>query len=109
MPTIDVTGYETIQVPNGDASLSEEEYATELQRVLEGHATVETVEEDRTLRDGDWAEIEFRGEVRDLAQTVDENGVASAAEQEPIRGEDVLIEIGGKNTLPAFSEGLRGA
>jgi trigger factor len=28
--------------------------------------------------------------------------------QEPITGDDVLIEIGGKNTLPAFNEALRG-
>ena len=31
----------------------------ELNRVLEGHATVETVEEDRALVDGDWADIAF--------------------------------------------------
>ena len=109
MPTIDVTGYDAIQVPRADASLTDDEYTTELNRVLEGYATVETVEEDRPLGDGDWAEIEFRGEIQDLAQTVSESGVTGAAEQEPIRGEDVLIEIGGKNTLPAFTEGLRGA
>jgi trigger factor len=66
------------------------------------------VEEDRALVDGDWAEIQFRGEVQDLAQTVTEEGVANASKSEPITGEDVLIEIGGKNTLPAFNEALRG-
>ena len=64
MPAIDVQGYESLRVAKPDATLTEEEYAAELNRVLESHATVETVEEDRALADGDWAEIEFHGEVR---------------------------------------------
>lgn len=109
MPVIDVTGYEAIRVPRGDNAISEDEYTTELDRVLESYATVETVEEDRPLQDGDWAEIEYRGDVRDLAQTVGDEGSTGGSESEPIRGDDVMIEIGGKNTLPAFTEGLRGA
>jgi trigger factor len=77
--------------------------------VLESHATVEPVEEDRALVDGDWAEIEFKGQIKDLAQTVTEDGVENATQTQPITGEDVLVEIGGKNTLPAFNEALRGA
>ena len=88
--------------------MTSEEYASELNRVLEGHATVETVEEDRPLADGDWAEINFIGEVKELAQTVGEEGLEAAGKSEPITGEDVLIEIGGANTLPAFTEALRG-
>ena len=62
------------------------------------------------LVDGDWAEIEFKGEIKDLAQTVTEDGLESTTpKEEPIVGNDVLIEIGGKNTLPAFNAALRGA
>ena len=109
MPAVDLTGYDQVEVSRPETGLTEQEYAAELDRVLERYATVETVEEDRALVDGDWAEIEFRGEVQELAQTVGEDGVSNATAQEPIRGEDVLIEIGGKNTLPAFTDGLRGA
>ncbi len=108
VPTIDVTGYETIHAARPDSALTNEEYEAELTRALDSHATVEPVEEDRALADGDWAEIQFRGEVKDLAQTVTEDGVQNASTQPPITGEDVLIEIGGKNTLPAFNEALRG-
>src|SRR6185437_2374159 len=69
--------------------------------------TVEPVEEDRPLAQGDWAEIEFKGEVKDLAQTVTKEGAAETPQ--PVTGEDVLVEIGGKNTLPAFTEALQGA
>jgi trigger factor len=108
-PVIDVTGYESVRVAKPDAALTDDEYAAELNRVLDNHATVEPVEEDRALVDGDWAEIQFRGEVKDLAQTVTEEGVQNASTQAPITGEDVLIEIGGTNTLAAFNEALRGA
>ena len=108
-PEIDITGYDSVRVSKPDAALTDDEYAAELNRVLDSHATVEPVEEDRTLVDGDWAEIQFRGEVKDLAQTVTEEGVQNASTQAPITGEDVLIEIGGKNTLAAFNDALRGA
>jgi trigger factor len=108
LPEIDLTGYDSIRVQRPDAALSDEEYDAELQGVLEHHATVEQIDEDRPLADGDWAEISFTGKVQELAQTVGEDGLESKTEAQPITGEDVLLELGGKNTLPAFTEGLRG-
>jgi trigger factor len=108
-PEINISGYESVSVARPDVTLTEDEYQAELARVLDSHATVEPVEEERALVDGDWAEIQFKGEVKDLAQTVTEAGVENASKHEPITGEDVLVEIGGKNTLPAFNEALRGA
>jgi trigger factor len=108
-PEFDVAGYDSVKVTKPEADLTNDEYDAELNRVLDSHATVEPVDEDRALVDGDWAEIEFRGEVQDLAQTVTEEGVANASKTEPITGEDVLVEVGGKNTLPAFNEALRGS
>ncbi len=107
-PEFDVAGYDSVNVAKPEVSLTNDEFDAELNRVLDSHATVEPVDEDRALVDGDWTEIQFRGEVQDLAQTVTEEGVANASKSEPITGEDVLIEIGGKNTLPAFNEALRG-
>jgi trigger factor len=110
MPEFDVTGYETVKVEKPSVALTDEEFDAELSHVMDSQATVEPVEEDRALVEGDWAEIQFRGDIKPLAQTVTEEGVASTEPTpEPITGEDVLIEIGGKNTLPAFNEALRGA
>ncbi|HMG02484.1 MAG TPA: trigger factor [Edaphobacter sp.] len=107
-PEIKLDGYDSVKIARPEVALTEDEYQAELSRVLDSHATVETVEEDRPLADGDWAEIQFKGEVKDLAQTVTEEGVENTSNKEPITGEDVLVEIGGKNTLPAFTEALRG-
>jgi trigger factor len=110
LPEFDVTGYDTVRVEKPKVELTDEEFESELTRLLESHATVEPVDEDRALAEGDWAEIQFRGEIKPLAQTVTEEGVTSVEPPAaPVTGEDVLIEIGGKNTLPAFNDALRGA
>jgi len=108
-PEFDVTGYDSVRVTKPETELTNDEYESELARVLDSHSTVEPVDEDRALVDGDWAEIQFRGEVKDLAQTVTEEGMTNASSSQPITGEDVLIEVGGKNTLAAFNDALRGA
>jgi trigger factor len=109
LPEFDVAGYDAVHVEKPKTDLTEDEYESELGRMLDSLATVETVEEERPLNEGDWAEIQFSGEIKPLAQTVTEEGVTSAEPAlAPITGEDVLIEIGGKNTLPAFNEALRG-
>jgi trigger factor len=110
LPEFDIAGYETARVEKPQTELTEEEYEAELGYVLDSQATVETVEEERALVEGDWAEIQFRGEIKPLAQTVTEEGVTSTSPaEEPISGDDVLIEIGGKNTLAAFNDALRGS
>jgi trigger factor len=107
MPEINIDGYDSIKAERPDSTLTEDEYQSELANVLDHHATVEPVEEDRPLTDGDWAEIGFKGQLQELAQVVGEE-TAPKPENE-ITGEDVLIEVGGKNTLQAFNEALRGA
>jgi trigger factor len=109
VPDVNIDGYDAISVQRPDSAVAEDEYQAELDAVLDHHATVEPVEEDRPLAEGDWAEINFIGNIQDLAQTVTEEGVENKTEQPPLTGEDVLIEIGGRNTLTAFTESLRGA
>jgi trigger factor len=108
LPEFEVAGYDTVKVEKPQVELTQEEFESELGRLMDSQATVEPVDEDRPLMDGDWADIEFRGEIKPLAQTVTEEGVTSVSPEAPITGEDVLIEIGGKNTLPAFNDALRG-
>jgi trigger factor len=109
LPDVNIDGYDAITVQRPDAAVTDEEYQAELDAVLDHHATVEPVEEDRPLADGDWAEISFKGNVQDLAQTVTEEGVENKTAQPELTGEDALLEIGGKHTVQAFTEALRGA
>jgi trigger factor len=69
----------------------------EIEQLRESRATIEPVEEDRALVDGDWAEITYKGQIE---------GETEAA---PVAGENTLVEIGGKDTVEAFTTALRGA
>ncbi len=109
LPEINIDGYDSIQVQRPDAALRDEEYDAELNAVLDHHATIDPVEEERPLVDGDWAEISYKGEVKDVAQTVTEEGAQNTTEQPEIKGDDFLFEVGGKNSLQAFTDALRGA
>jgi trigger factor len=108
LPEFDVAGYDSVKVEKPNVELTDEEFEAELGFVMDRQATVEAVEEDRALVEGDWAEIRFKGEIKPLVETVTEDGVAAAVEP-PVTGDDVLIEIGGKNTIPAFNDALRGS
>ncbi len=108
LPEIDLSGYDAVTVEKPHVAVDESEYDAELDRLLDSHATVETVEEDRALQDGDWAEISFKGTRQNPAETVTEGEPPAAAPEQEVNGEDVLVEVGGKNTLPAFNEALRG-
>ena len=115
LPTIEIEGYDSISVQRPDATVTDEEFQAELGALLDQHATVEAVEEQRALADGDWAEISFQGQMHpdvkaDGAEAADAEPEEEAAqtEQPEIKGDDILLEVGGKNTLPAFSDALRG-
>ena len=99
LPEFSIAGYQQIKVAKPDTTLTEEEFNTELDRVRDSRSTMEPVSEDRPLALGDWAQISFRGDVKDEA-------VEGA---QPIEGQDVVVEIGGKHTLPSFNEALIGS
>ncbi len=105
MPQIDIAGYQDVKVDRPDVTVTDEEFEAEVERARDSRSTMEPVTEERALAEGDWAQITFKGVVKPL-----EEGAADPHPvDEPIEGADVTIEVGGKNTLPAFSEALRGA
>jgi trigger factor len=104
MPEINLDGYTDIKVEREPGTLTDEEFEAELERVRDSRSTMEPVTEDRELADGDFAQITFKGEVTGGETESSPNPI-----DEPIAGQDVQLEVGGKNTLPAFNDALRGA
>lgn len=97
IPDFSIEGYKDVTVEKPSADITEEEVNQELAQLRESRAQVEPVEEDRALVDGDWAQITYKGLI------------AEEADAPPVAGEDTLVEIGGKDTVEAFSSVLRGA
>jgi trigger factor len=103
LPEFSVDGYQDLKVEKPSAAFTHEEFAGEVERVRDSRSTMEPVEEERPLADGDWAQITFTGSVQQAAEG------EGAKDQPPLSGEDVMLEVGGSNTLSAFNDALRGA
>lgn len=95
IPTFSLEGYQSVTVDKPSVEVTEEEFQRELEQLRESRATIEPVEEDRALTDGDWAQISYTGQIE--------------GETEPLAGEDSLVEVGGKETMDAFTTALRGS
>ena len=97
LPDVSIEGYDQVVVAKPSVEVTDEEFDHELTQLRDSRALVEPVEEDRAIVDGDWAEISYNGRVADDAAAA------------PITGQDSLVEVGGKDTVEAFTQVLRGA
>lgn len=118
MPNIELAPYDDLKAEKGEISVSSEEIESELQALRENQASYSSVEEDRGLEDGDFAEVSFTGTPVEKQDSglVDPSGnpissgqVVKATEAQPVHMDDVLVDIGGTNTVREFSDNLRGA
>ena len=107
LPAFSIDGYKDVKVDKPSVEVTDEEFQHELEHLRESRATIEPVEEDRALQDGDWAQISYKGQIQSDPSAAAPD--APAAEPQPVSGEDTLVEIGGKDTVEAFTNALRGA
>jgi trigger factor len=96
LPPFEVTGYAEIKAVQEPVTVGDEDVEKAITALREQNSTYVNVEEDRGLADGDFGSVAFKS-------------TAQEAGSEPVEMNDVLVDIGGANTLPAFSENLRGA
>ena len=101
LPNVDIDGYKDVKVDKPSVEIIDEEFKQELDQLRDSRSTVEPVEEDRPLADGDWAQISYKGEFQ-------QDPAAEGEAPPPVSGEDALVEIGGKDTVEAFTTALRG-
>ncbi len=95
LPEIQVSGYKELRADQPVIEVTDEEVEQALNHLQEQHATFEAIE-GRPLADGDFAQVALDGRPKE-------------GEGQPVHMDDVLVEIGGKNTMPEFTEHLRGA
>jgi trigger factor len=95
LPEIKVGGYKELRAEHPVIEVTDVEVEQALNQLREQHATFSAIE-GRPLGDGDFAQVALDGKPR-------------AGEGQPVHMDDVLVEIGGKTTMPEFNENLRGA
>ena len=98
MPEIKVEGYKELRAEKPVVAVTDEEVEEALNHLREQRATFEAVE-GRALADGDFAQVSLDGQPKE----------GGSADAKPVHMDEVLVEIAGKNTMPEFTENLRGA
>jgi trigger factor len=93
MPEIELQDYKDIEVPYEDPQVTDEDVDKRIGELRESKA--QYVNEDpRPLADGDHAVLSMES--------------VAGVEGEPVKQDEMVVEIGGEDTLPAFSDNLRG-
>jgi trigger factor len=95
-PKLSIANYEGIPVQEVSSQVEESEVQTALKKLQEDMAELTPVEEDRTVQEGDFAEISYSGTIE-------------GSDEPPITGEKAVAEIGGRTTVKEFTENLIGA
>jgi trigger factor len=95
MPEIKVEGYKELRAEKPEIVVTDEEVEQSLTNVREQHATYSAVE-GRALADGDYAQVSLDGQPKD-------------GDGKPVHMDEIMVEIAGKDTMPEFTENLRGA
>ena len=98
LPEFKVSPYDDIKVTTIDTNVTDEEVETSLKNLRDQHATYTAVEEERPLADGDFAVVSFKGTPKD-----------AEADAKPVEVDEIMVEIGGENTVAEFTENLRGS
>jgi trigger factor len=95
LPEIKVEGYKELRADHPEITVTDEEVEQALNDLREQHAAFNPIE-GRSLADGDFAQVSLDGNPK-------------AGEGQPVHMDEILVEIAGKNTMPEFTENLRGA
>jgi trigger factor len=108
LPEIKVEGYKELRADHPEIEVKDEEVEEALSSIREQHATFTSIE-GRTLADGDFAQASLEGKPKDGDSKSKDGAAQENDKPQPVHMDEVLIEIGGKNTVPEFSANLRGA
>jgi trigger factor len=98
VPAIELKEYKGVEVPYHDPEVTVEDVAQRIEELRQTKADYSNVDP-RPIEDGDFAVVSL--------ETV--AGADAAAEGEPVKQDETVLEIGGPDTFPAFSDNLRGA
>jgi trigger factor len=105
LPEIKLEGYKELRAEKPEIAVSEADVEQALGDVRERHATFNPIE-GRTLADGDFAQVSLDGHPKTGSES--KSGESKSDEGQPVHMDEVLVEIAGQNTMPEFTENLRG-
>lgn len=126
LPEFELGDYKQIKVEKPDITVTDEQIGNEIKLLQEKQASFDPVDEERGAEKGEFVQVSFEARPKGLEDGPEDEGAdaegaasketaaAEGAEQpeaaaQPVQMEEVLVEIGGANTIPEFTEHLAGA
>ncbi|MGH9634044.1 MAG: trigger factor [Candidatus Angelobacter sp.] len=121
LPEFELGDYKAIKVEKPDVTITDEQIDHELNLLQEKQASFDPVDEERGAKKGEFVQVSFEARPKNLAddeaeaESAEEKDAAAespnqkAADAQPVQMEEVLVEIGGANTIPEFTKNLAGA
>ena len=108
LPEIKLEGYKELRADRPEIAVSEEDVERALAELRERHASFNPVE-GRALANGDFAQVSLDGNPKPGESESETEAGTKSSEGQPVHMDEVLVEIAGKDTMPEFTEHLRGA
>jgi trigger factor len=109
LPEIKLEGYKELRADKPEIAVSEADVEQALADLREHHASFNPVE-GRALADGDFAQVSLDGNPKAEQKSGEgKSEQGESGEGQPVHMDEVLVEIAGKNTMPEFTEHLRGS
>ena len=93
VPQIELGDYRGVEVPYGDPQVTDEDIDKRIAEIREQKAQYVNIDP-RPVEDGDHAVVSLES--------------LGGVEGEPVKSDEMVLEIGGTDTFPAFTENLRG-
>ncbi len=94
-PVVDLKDYIGIELEKEEVEITEADIAERLEQIRQMYATLEDIEDDRALANGDFAVIDFEGKL---------NGEA----RKELASEDYVFQAGSQSFVPGFEEQIAG-
>ena len=108
LPEIKLEGYKELRADKPEIAVSDTDVENALADLRERHASFNPVE-GRALADGDFAQVSLDGNPKPGESESETKAGTKSGEGQPVHMDEVLVEIAGKDTMPEFTEHLRGA
>ncbi len=95
-PVFEPKDYTGIEVEKEELEVTDSDLETRLEQLRQMYSTIESIEEDKEVAEGDFVSIDFEGKV-------------DGEVRKELSSENYLLEIGSKTFIPGFEEQLTGA
>lgn len=114
LPEFDLGNYKETKVAKPVTEVTDAEVDAEVKQLQERQSSYDPINEDRGAKAGEFVQVSFEATPKSAEGAGAEGATAEGADEtqkstQPVHMDEVMVEIGGANTIPEFTEHLKGA